>query len=80
MGTIYDIAKLSGCSASTVSKVFRGYSEISDKTREKVLNAANELGYKVKKSSSLKSKSNLIAIIYDDWKGFSHPFFSKSFR
>ena len=77
MGTIYDIAKLSGCSASTVSNVFRGYSEISDKTREKVLNAANELGYKVKKSSSLKSKSNLIAIIYDDWKGFSHPFFSK---
>lgn len=77
MGTIYDIAKLSGCSPSTVSKVFRGYSEISDKTREKVLNAANELGYKVKKSSSLKSKSNLIAVIYDDWKGFSHPFFSK---
>lgn len=77
MGTIYDIAKLSGCSPSTVSKVFRGYDEISDKTRTKVLNAANELGYKVKKSSSLKSKSNLIAVIYDDWKGFSHPFFSK---
>ena len=77
MGTIYDIAKLSGCSPATGSKGFRGYSEISDKTREKVLNAANELGYKVKKSSSLKSKSNLIAIIYDDWKGFSHPFFSK---
>lgn len=77
MGTIYDIAKLSGCSPATVSKVFRGYSEISDKTRTKVLNAANELGYKVKKSSSLKSKSNLIAVIYDDWKGFSHPFFSK---
>lgn len=77
MGTIYDITKLSGCSPSTVSKVFRGYDEISDKTRTKVLNAANELGYKVKKSSSLKSKSNLIAVIYDDWKGFSHPFFSK---
>ena len=77
MGTIYDIAKLSGCSPSTVSKVFRRYDEISDKTRTKVLNAANELGYKVKKSSSLKSKSNLIAVIYDDWKGFSHPFFSK---
>ena len=77
MGTIYDIAKLSGCSPSTVSKVFRGYDEISDKTRTKVLNTAKELGYKVKKSSSLKSKSNLVAIIYDDWKGFSHPFFSK---
>ncbi len=43
--TLQDIAQTTGLSASTVSRALRGYSDISDETRNKVLEAATRLGY-----------------------------------
>lgn len=44
--TIHDICVQLGLSKATVSKALNGYTEISEKTREKVLNCAQEIGYK----------------------------------
>ena len=43
--TIVDISKYLGISPSTVSKALNGYDDISQETRERVLAAAQELGY-----------------------------------
>ena len=45
MKNIKDVAREAGVSAGTVSKVLKGYSSISEATREKVLNAVDRLGY-----------------------------------
>ena len=42
---IYDIAKLSGVSIATVSRVLNQSSKVSDKTRQKVLDAMQAQGY-----------------------------------
>ncbi|WP_220347224.1 LacI family DNA-binding transcriptional regulator [Microbacterium bovistercoris] len=44
--TSHDVARAAGVSQSTVSFVFTGRAGISDATREKVLRAASELGYR----------------------------------
>jgi len=51
MITIKDVAKLAEVNISTVSKVFNGYSGISDATKEKIFKAAEELGYIPSKSA-----------------------------
>ncbi|WP_196592652.1 LacI family DNA-binding transcriptional regulator [Pectinatus sottacetonis] len=45
MTNIFDVAKLAGVSKSTVSRVFSGNGYVSENSREKILLAANELGY-----------------------------------
>ncbi len=45
MVTIQELSKQCGVSISTVSKALNGYSDISDKTRELVINTANAMGY-----------------------------------
>jgi len=44
--TIKDIAKMTGVSIATVSRVIHGLTGYSDKTRQLVLKAAEELGYR----------------------------------
>lgn len=87
MATIYDIAKKVGVSPTTVSKVFNNYSDVSAKTKEKILKAADELGYIPNLTArSLKTnKSYLIGIIFSEnlGIGLEHQFFSvvlESFR
>lgn len=43
--TIRDVAKKAGVSVSTVSRAFNDYSDINEKTREKILKIAREIGY-----------------------------------
>lgn len=43
--TIYDIARLSGVSIATISRVVNGNPSVSDKTREKVLGVMKEYDY-----------------------------------
>ena len=43
--TIKDVAKKAGVNASTVSRVLKDSSEISEKTKVKVRKAMQELGY-----------------------------------
>ncbi|WP_306392187.1 LacI family DNA-binding transcriptional regulator [Telluria beijingensis] len=45
--TVWDVASLAGVSAMTVSRVINGTGSVSDKTREKVMRAVQELNYHV---------------------------------
>lgn len=45
MATIYDIAKICGISPATVSKALSGATDVSEVTRGRVMQAANNLGY-----------------------------------
>lgn len=63
MATIKDIAKLSGFSPATISRVLNDDKTITvkDETREKIINAAIELGYSPK--GKLKDKEVVIGIV-----------------
>src|ERR1043165_3354170 len=43
--TIFDIAREAGVSPSTVSRVLNGFEPLKESTRQRVLEAANRLGY-----------------------------------
>lgn len=55
--TVRDIAKVTGLSPSTVSRVLRGEGYISEETIKKVLNAAEETGYFSHKTRTARDKS-----------------------
>lgn len=81
MITIYDIAKKTGYSATTISKALSGTGTISEKTRAYIREVANEMGYYPNQTARTLStkQSNLIGVIFEDRymkKGFSHPLFS----
>jgi LacI family transcriptional regulator len=63
--TIYDLAKTLGVSAGTVSRSLNDHPSISQKTKQKVIAMANELGYKTNKFAVnlSKQKSNTIGVI-----------------
>lgn len=63
--TLRDVAKLSGVSEISVSRVMRNASSVSNQLRSRVLAAANELGYTPNRlAGALKtSSSNLVAVI-----------------
>lgn len=80
MPTIYDIAKVAGISAATVSKVLNNYKDVSPKTRERILALANEMGYIPNLTArSLKTnRSYLVGVVFseDMGIGLEHQFFS----
>ncbi|HWK22026.1 MAG TPA: LacI family DNA-binding transcriptional regulator [Ureibacillus sp.] len=45
MTTIKDIAKVAGVSVTTVSRAINGYSDVSEKTRQKIMKLVKELNY-----------------------------------
>lgn len=69
-----DIAKRTGFSVNTVSHALRGMSDISDETREFILQTAKEMGYIMNSAAStLRSgQSGIIAVIISD---ISNPLF-----
>jgi LacI family transcriptional regulator len=80
MITIYDLARETGFSAPTVSKALNGNGKLNEKTRQKILEAAQKFGYKPNMAAkSLSTKhSQLIGIILEDTamkRGFEHPLF-----
>ncbi len=78
----YDVAKAAGVSQSAVSRAFSPGRSIADKTRKKILNAAQELGYTpnaIARSmssarSKVRQKSGMVGIIVTR---LEDPFFSK---
>ncbi len=81
MVTIYDIAKITGHSAPTVSKALNGQGTLSEKTRKLITDTAKKMGYEpnITARTLTTKKSNLIGVIYDDTgmnRGFAHPLFS----
>lgn len=63
--TIYDIAKKAGVSIATVSRVMNKNEGISDKTRRKVLEVADELGYHPQAYAQglARKEKNLIMVV-----------------
>ncbi|MBZ0301646.1 MAG: LacI family transcriptional regulator [Anaerolineae bacterium] len=63
--TIVDVARESGVSYSTVSRVLNGYEFVRTSTREKVLHAAEKLGYVPNRQarSLAGGRSNVIGIL-----------------
>jgi LacI family repressor for deo operon, udp, cdd, tsx, nupC, and nupG len=79
MTTMKDVAKLAKVSDATVSRVFSDPDAVSDKTKQKVLEAAEELNYElnVLARNLRKMKTEVIMVILPD---ISNPFFSKIVR
>ena len=65
MATIKDISQKTGISAGAVSRILNNdpYLSVTDDTRQKVIDAARELGYKQKSKSSLQKSSFTIGIV-----------------
>ncbi|MBN8192246.1 LacI family DNA-binding transcriptional regulator [Bacillus sp. NTK074B] len=87
MVTIYDLAKRTGFSSTTVSKALNNYTDVSQKTKKKILDAAAEMGYlpNAHAQSLSTKKSWTIGVMFaeDNEVGLKHPFFSaliESFR
>lgn len=81
MVTIYDIAEATGYSAPTVSKALNGLGSLSEETRQRIIDKANEMGYEpnITARTLTTKKSYLIGVVYDDTgmnRGFAHPLFS----
>ncbi|ERP95422.1 hypothetical protein Q669_30685 [Labrenzia sp. C1B10] len=70
--TADDVAEAAGVSRWTVNRAFKKDASISRKTREKVIDAANALGYvpDLLASSLASDRSNLVALLVDD---FANP-------
>ncbi|QHE53658.1 LacI family DNA-binding transcriptional regulator [Pontibacillus sp. HMF3514] len=87
MVTIYQIAEVTGFSATTVSKVLNNYQDVSPKTRKKILETVEELGYLPNSHArSLSTKKSwIIGVVFIEslGVGMKHPFFNaviESFR
>jgi len=76
MATIVDVAKLAKVSVSTASYALNGSNKVSEKTREKVLQAAAKLNYRANSFAQnlKKNKTDLIALMVNDIVG---PFYSE---
>ena len=80
MVTIYDLARITGYSAPTVSKALNGTGKLSEETRKIILDTAQKLNYKTNIAArALTTKhTKLIGIILEDvnrMRGFEHPLF-----
>ncbi len=66
--TIIDIARLSGCSKSTVSRVLTGDPLVKSETRERVIRVMNENGYKRNELARgmVKGRLNIVMVIAGD--------------
>ena len=71
--TLDDVARLADVSDATVSRVLSGNGKVREKTRQKVLKAAQELGYVVnQRARSLASgRSNVVGLLLPNFSNFS---------
>ncbi|OIJ14891.1 LacI family transcriptional regulator [Anaerobacillus arseniciselenatis] len=75
MATISDVAKLSGLSKTTVSRVINNHPYVSDKKRERVLKAMKELGY-IPNPSARRLRGQLTTTIGVIVPRIVNPFFA----
>lgn len=71
--TIKDIARIAGVSVTTVSRALNHAAEISDGTRERILQVCREQGYRTNllARSLISSRTNILGVILPD---ISNPF------
>ncbi|WP_434811973.1 LacI family DNA-binding transcriptional regulator [Microbacterium sp. bgisy189] len=70
--TISDVAREAGVAASTASVVFSGKTAVSQATREKVLAAAERLGYTgpdPRAASLRRGRSGIVGVVFDERLG-----------
>src|SRR6059058_4911160 len=68
--TSFDIAALAGVSQPTVSRALSGSASVSEATRQRVLEAAEQLNYKVDKNASglRRQQSKTLALLFfEEW-------------
>jgi len=84
MPTIRDVAKEAGVHPSTVSRVFSRNSHISDPTRERVIDAAEQLGFQpnaIARSLSTQRTYTLAVVVPHTFEGyFEDSYFSQVMR
>jgi DNA-binding LacI/PurR family transcriptional regulator len=73
--TSYDVARLAGVSQSAVSRCFNPGASISDKTRAKIVKAANALGYRPNAIARglITRRSNMVAVIITNLTNMVYP-------
>jgi LacI family transcriptional regulator len=71
MANIYEVAELAGVSLATVSRVINPGAKVSEKTREKVLSAMKQLGYRPNSiAQSLATRtSNSVGVLVSELHG-----------
>ncbi|CAM4457561.1 LacI family DNA-binding transcriptional regulator [Paenibacillus typhae] len=76
---IKKIAEMAGVSVSTVSKIMNNYNDVSEKTKQRVLEIIEQTGYSPSNSAKTLAtkKSNLIGVIFAGELNveITHPFF-----
>jgi len=82
ISTIREVAKLSGVSVATVSRVFNGYADVSETTRQRVMATAKRLDYAPSAAARtlVKQRSQLIGVILytgQEHPDIQHPFFQE---
>jgi LacI family transcriptional regulator len=84
MVTIKDVARKSGFSIKTVSRVVNGLPEVSPDTREKIQQVITELGYQPNTMARnlVNGRTNTVGVIIPPSVDFvfSHPFFNEVLR
>jgi len=84
MATIKDVARVSGVSIKTVSRVVNNLSDVSPETRLKVQQAILELGYQPNTTarSLVNGRTNTVGVIIPHSADyiFTHPFFTEVLR
>ena len=73
--TSYDVAREAGVSQSAVSRVFRPGFSVSKKTRDKVMTAANEMGYRPNAIARMliTKQSGMVAVIVSSRANVNYP-------
>jgi len=73
--TSYDVARHAGVSQSAVSRCFKPGASVSTKMRERVMKAAEELGYEPNAiaRSLISGRSNLVAILISNLTNLYYP-------
>jgi DNA-binding LacI/PurR family transcriptional regulator len=73
--TSYDVARLAGVSQSAVSRCFNPGASISERTRAKILKAANALGYRPNAIARglITRRSNMVAVILTNLTNMVYP-------
>lgn len=71
MATIYEVSKLAGVSLATVSRVMNNNARVSDNTKQKVLDAMEQLGYRPNSiaQSLASSRSNSVGVLVSELHG-----------
>ncbi len=73
--TSYDVARHAGVSQSAVSRCFKPGASVSKKMRERVMEAANELGYEPNAiaRSLITRRSNIVAVLISSLTNLYYP-------